>query len=182
MGNVNLVRVRNKMTTEIRDIDLASDEWLDEMSKEVTPAGFPKWEQVGEHQARAIEDRAESGTLRPEDLGSEDQEAYERETRVQPADVRFPSPKEVSRELFPQERDAGIESHEDKVKANQRVQGKDKGAAVLEKAARKISSGSTRKRRGQKNSSGSGSGSSSSSGSGDAGSGSSGSGSSGGGS
>src|SRR3974390_401629 len=68
------VYMRNKTSGEIRDVESDSSEFRD-LQKEVTSLGQPMWEQTNIAHAEAIKERASTGNLFEEDLGSDDQDA-----------------------------------------------------------------------------------------------------------
>lgn len=139
---MGLIRVRNKTTGEITDVESESQEWED-MLEEVTPAGQPKWEQTGAHHAKAVRERAENGSLRKEDLGEDDQEDFNL-AEVDPEDLRpDPAPHES---LTPAEREAGIESYEQKLEQHADERDRDGKTRVLRRASRRHK---PRRRRGQ---------------------------------
>lgn len=169
----NVVRIKNKMTSEVRDVDLESQEW-EELRVEVTPSGFPKWEQVAHHQANALLDRAEDGELLAEDLG---EEAAAELLAARRHDGNIIGPERYPEQAITEaEREAGIESWEQKKQqlAEHGPQDPNKVRKVLTEAAETVADSSPRKRRGSRSSgsrSSSGSGGSSSGSSGGSGSG-----------
>lgn len=66
------VIMRNRVTTEYRRIEKDSDEFWD-LRSEIHGDGKPRWEQTGEHDVAAYEERVENGQEESADLGDEDQ-------------------------------------------------------------------------------------------------------------
>src|SRR4051794_14909558 len=62
------VIMRNRVSTEYKKVEEASPEfWA--LRAELHTDGRPRWEQTGEHDLAAFEERLNSGNLRPGDVG-----------------------------------------------------------------------------------------------------------------
>jgi hypothetical protein len=101
--------MRNKTTGEFRDVD--ESEFKD-LVQEVTPDGFPRWEQTSYPHRDAVEDRATYGELLEEDLGKDAKELLKHEALVLDAEGVGPehnphlqlSPGEIEEGLTPEDK------------------------------------------------------------------------------
>jgi hypothetical protein len=64
--------MRNRVTTEYKKVEADSEEFW-ELRAELHTDGRPRWEQTGEHDLAAFEGRLDSGNLRAEDVGDDNQ-------------------------------------------------------------------------------------------------------------